>query len=116
VPVIWVKLSDCVDTAFYAGTVFRFSAAFPDEAIVDYMLILDNSVRETELKLVVTTGGKAGYTNITCKFPHESYLTGALAIKSDWLSANWQEWIYPDTDLTQIFVMTNYPVPISLPE
>jgi hypothetical protein len=112
----WIKLYDCADKAFFAGTIFRFPAGVPYEAIVDYMLMLDNSAEKTELKLVVTTGRKAGFVNIACKFPDNSYLAGALAIKSDWLSANWREWIYPDTDLTQIFVMTNYPVPISLPE
>lgn len=114
--VVWTKLSDCNDHAFYAGTVFRFAATEPYEPVVDYMLMLDGSVAQAGLKFVVTTGYKAGAVNILCTFPQEAYVAGALAIRAEWLSQNWREWVYPDTDPKQIFVLENYPAPDSLPE
>jgi Immunity protein 45 len=111
----WVKLSDTKDIAFFAGSIFRFPAAYPYEKFVDYMLVLDGSVAKAELKFVVTTGSKAGLINILCSFPKEAYIPGSLAISSEWLQQNWSEWVYNDCDMKDVFVSNRYPPPSSLP-
>lgn len=111
----WIKLADCIDEAIYIGTIFRFPAREPYETIVDYMLMWDESEIGPQLKFVVTTGYKAGLVNILSRFPEEARIPDSGAISAEWLFENWLEWVYPDTDPSQIYVLENYPAPESLP-
>lgn len=111
----WMKLSETKCISMFAGSIFRFPAKYPYEDFVDYMLVLDNSIANPHLKLVVTTGYKSGSVNIICVFPKEAYVGGAIAISSEWLKRNWSEWIYPDCEVEDVYISTGYDAPSSLP-
>jgi hypothetical protein len=112
----WVKLSDTKDISIFAGSIFRFPAAYPYEKFVDYMLVLDASVAKSELKFVVTTGNKSGLINILCSFPKEAYVPDSISISSEWLKQNWEKWVYDECDVKDVYISNGYPPPADLPE
>ena len=108
----WRPLSEIEATSLWSGTVFRFPAKWPYEAFVDYMLISDAGHGRNELKLLVTTGHKGGSMNILTQFPPEAYVAGAIAIRSDWLKANWCEWVYDQCRMCEVYVSLGYAAPV----
>lgn len=108
----WRPLSEIEATSLWSGTVFRFPATWPYEAFVDYMLVSDQGDEGAKLKLLATTGYKGGSMNICAMFPPEAYVSGAVAISSDWLKANWSEWVYDACKMSEVYVSTGYTAPV----
>jgi Immunity protein 45 len=108
----WRPLSEIEATPLWKGTVLRFPAKWPHEAFVDHMLVSDQGCEGDKLKLLATTGHKGGSMNILTAFPPEAYVSGAVAISSDWLKANWCEWVYDACEMSEVYVSTGYATPI----
>ena len=103
----WTKLTELKEENLWRGTVFRFPAFYPFEPVVDFMLFLD-SKSESGFSLVCTTGYKAGH--FEGSLPKEALSTGKVhAINKNWLLENWSKWIYPETPVSEVKVISNYP-------
>lgn len=109
----WVRLVDAEHDEYFAGTVFRFPGKYPYEDIVDLMMFDDYLNSNNELRLVVTTGFKAGLVNIIATFPREAYVEGSGGINAVELKKNWKDWVYDDCEVDDVFVIQNYPTPSS---
>ncbi len=108
----WKALADLETTPLWPGTVFRFPATWPYEAFVDYMLVSDQASQGDTLKLLATTGHKGGSMNVATVFPHEAYVSGTIAIESNWLKANWREWVYDACAMDAVHVSQGYAAPV----
>ena len=105
----WKKLIDAPEDELWRGTVLRFSASYPFEDIVDFMLIND-SESDSEFSLVCTTGYKAGL--IEAKLPNVARAPGKVqAISAKWLVQNWKEWVFLENEVKDIYFIENYPTP-----
>lgn len=97
-------LSSWPDPMIYSGMVLRFPAVAPYEEWVDFMLVVlpgqDNA-------LLVTTGYKAGL--IPQVLPSGAGPTGAVS--RDWLIANWASWVFPQTSVDKVLVLSGYEIP-----
>ncbi len=104
---IWQKLETFEEENLWSGTVFRFPAKYPFESQVDFMLFMDSS-SESGFSLICTTGQKAG--NKEGWLPKEALSSGkTIAISRGWLVKNWQEWVYKETPVSEVLVVSNYP-------
>ena len=81
-------------------------AVWPYENVVDFMVVID---RESPcgFALIVATGYKAGH--ILVKLPAEAKAPEAQALSTDWIIANWANWIYPECPLQLVRMIENYP-------
>lgn len=95
------------DRVLPPGTVFRFHAAWPYEAMVDFMLYQHPG---GTCGLMVTTGIKSGFVAVI--LPEESLVEGYIGVEAKWLSANWSKWVWPEGDATQVQVVEGYPPPL----
>ncbi len=105
----WCKLIDLPEDNIFRGAVLRFPAKYPYEDIVDFM-VFDPSEDGKGMGLITSSGYKSGL--ICVVLPLES---GERAISKSWLLDNWKYWVYPDCDVSEVFVIVNYPEP-SLPD
>ncbi|MBC3486938.1 Imm45 family immunity protein [Pseudomonas kermanshahensis] len=88
------------------GTILRFPAKWPYEDTVDLMLtsIPDD---ESGFGLVVTTGQKAGL--ILVRLPAECESQLGRGVRLEWLIANWEKWIYPECNVSEVRLLEHYP-------
>lgn len=102
-------LIQLTDDVLSHGTVFRFPAAWPYEAMVDLMLF-DNPDEERPHGLMVTTGQKAGL--ILVLLPPESAHPQRRGVRTEWLVTQWGYWVYPECPVEQVQVLRRYPAPV----
>jgi hypothetical protein len=88
------------------GTILRFPAKWPYENVVDLMLISIPD-DESEFGLVVTTGQKAGL--LLVKLPKECESQLGRGVRIEWLISNWDKWIYPECNVSEVHVLEHYP-------
>lgn len=102
----WQKLVDSEDENLWRGTVFRFPAVHPFEAVVDFMLFEDAS-SESGFSLVCTTGYKSGLHE--GELPLEARAPGnVFAISRSWLVENWTQSIYRETPASEVRFADGY--------
>lgn len=53
---------------------------------------------------MVTSGYKAGLTLV--KLPQECNESGGIS--KFWVINNWSKWIYPDCDVSEVFILNGY--------
>lgn len=103
----WTPLQEHEDENLWRGCVFRFPARHPFEDVVDFMLVADAG-SDSGFSLICATGYKAGHRE--CQLPREALASGQVqAISKRWLLANWQLWVYPETDASKVLVCSGYP-------
>ncbi|WP_407923242.1 Imm45 family immunity protein [Cupriavidus agavae] len=97
------KLLDIRERSIRYGSVFRVLGKWPYEPLVDFLLVYSPGC-DRKSNLVVSTGHKAGL--IMERLPLESSLEhGANGISTKWAISNWDEWIYPDCPIEDVFVI-----------
>lgn len=85
------------------GQIFRVPGKYPYEEFVDFMIFeLNDGVRG--YGLMVTSGYKAGLTLV--KLPQECIVSGGIS--KAWVINNWAKWIYPDCDVSEVYVLDEY--------
>lgn len=103
----WSQLSSWPSKAISRGTVFRcLKAVWPYENIVDFMVVIDHD-SPCGFALIVATGNKAGH--ILVRLPADAKVPESQALSTDWIIANWVNWIYPECPLQLVRVIDNYP-------
>ena len=105
----WIKLINCDKDSFPHGTVFRLTVKYPYENVIDFM-VFEPSQESKGQGLMVSSGYKAGL--ILILLPKES---GKLAIEKEWLINNWSHWVYPECDVSDVFVSDGYVAISALP-
>lgn len=99
-----MKLAEFGEEAFQRGSIFRVRGKYPYEEYVDFMLF-ETQVDDRPYGLIVTSGYKAGLVLIY--LPKESSsLSGGVDKK--WVVSNWVNWIYPDCDVSDVYVIDGY--------
>lgn len=88
------------------GTILRFLAKWPYEDTVDLMLISIPD-DESEFGLVATTGQKA--VRILVRLPAECESQLGRGVRLEWLIANWETWIYPECNVSEMRLLEHYP-------
>ena len=101
----WVKLIDCKGKSFFRGTVFRLPGKHPYEEWVDF-IAYDPFIDNKGLALMVSSGYKGGLPLVV--LPNESKIPGEHSIAREWLVKNWSYWIYPDCDVSEIYISKGY--------
>lgn len=87
------------------GSVLRFpSKLIGYGEIVDLMVCYSG-----ELSLVVTTGPKAGH--VICTLPREALIDDSKMVDPAWLMSNWQKWIWPETEVSNVRLLPKYASP-----
>ncbi|MDC9591021.1 Imm45 family immunity protein [Xenorhabdus sp. XENO-10] len=105
-----VKLIDYEQDGIGRGCVFRFPAVWPYEEFVDLLVInFPNPDKDTMHALVISTGHKAG--SLLVELPKESELTNSVGLKKEWIISNWAEWIYPECDVNDVYIIRRYSPP-----
>ena len=97
-----MKLIEYKSKYIKRGAVFRLPAVWPYEAWVDFMVI---DLFDTH-GLVVSSGHKAGL--ILISLPAESESTEGRALSTDWVINNWEKWIYPECNVTDVHILDEY--------
>ncbi|WP_404684815.1 Imm45 family immunity protein [Raoultella terrigena] len=100
-----MKLIDYKEKSISRGTVFRLPANWPYEEWVDFMLF-ETQDDERPYGLIVSAGYKAGLFLI--KLPIESISDEGLGISTEWVIANWAKWIYPECDVSDVYLIDGY--------
>lgn len=101
----WKTLISSNEIRFGRGVVFRFTAQYPFEEIVDFMMIEDHE-SESFYKIICSSGYHSGQTEVV--LPKESeHSTGGISVA--WLQKNWNEWIYPHCPLEKVKYIERYP-------
>lgn len=102
------RLVDSKTPALGHGAVFRCPAKWPYENVVDFM-VFENPLTDRSFGLMVTTGMKAGLILVLlpedCKTPEP----GVHGLSTQWVVANWAEWIYPECPVDQVLLLDHYP-------
>jgi len=104
----WCKLLDYGEEYIPRGAVFRIKGSGSHEEVVD-LLAYDPAQKERGLGLLVSSGYKSGL--ILVVLPKESSGVGRGAILKNWLIENWSHWVYPECDVSDVYLIENYPVP-----
>ena len=111
---MWKKLINMNDEySIDRGSVFRFPADYPFESYVDFMSInlLDWS---NTIALVVASGYKKGL--VTQRLPVDAICQRYRdCLNAGWMKVNWNEWVYEDCRVSDVYVSEDRVVPISLP-
>ena len=102
----WIKLIETEAPRFYRGMVFRLPGKYPYEVWVDFMIYIPPITQETGLGLMVISGYKRGNTLVI--LPHESTVEGHKCIEKNWLIKNWENWVYPDCDVSEVYISEGY--------
>ncbi len=102
-----IKLIDYDQKSISRGMVFRLSAQWPYESIVDFMVI-DLADSERPYGLVISSGHKAGL--ILVKLPAESHFDEGRALSTEWVISNWDKWIYPECDVSDVYLIERYEI------
>lgn len=90
------------DGAVYRGALFMFDAHYPFEEKAIVMLCENRGSKSFPFNLVTITGYKSGINPLQnlpaeCRHPN-----GGLDLL--WLINNWGRWIYPDCDVSNVYI------------
>jgi hypothetical protein len=96
------KLIEWKNKSISRGMVFRLPAKWPYENFVDFMVV-DFSDGHG---LIVSSGYKAGLILII--LPNESNSNEYVGIDTQWIIDNWSNWIYPDCDVNDVYIIERY--------
>ncbi|HCR58845.1 Imm45 family immunity protein [Raoultella terrigena] len=100
-----MKLINYKEKGISRGTVFRLPATWPYEEWVDFMLF-ETQDDERPYGLIVSSGYKAGLFLI--KLPIESISDEGHGLSTEWVIANWEKWIYPECDVSDVYLIDGY--------
>jgi UDP-N-acetyl-2-amino-2-deoxyglucuronate dehydrogenase len=95
-----VRMLPEVDGALPAGTILRFPAGHPYEAMVDFMVV---QIPGGDIGLAVASGFHAG--RIPQVLPEAARGPDGLSPNANWLAANWQQWVWPGCDAREVEVL-----------
>ena len=109
----WARLIEDDREVLHRGVVLRLRGQWPYEDFVDFM-VFDPLEEKHGMGLIVSSGHKAGL--ISLLLPIESETDGDRGIDRKWLVDNWAKWVYPECDVSDVFVTEHYRAPSSLPE
>lgn len=86
------------------GQIIRCKGNYPYEGVVDFM-VCESYETDCGYSLFVLTGSKAGIRLVV--LPEESIPVENLgyAIDTAWLKQNWNNWIYPDCRLGDVWII-----------
>ena len=101
----WIRLRDFEEDEIRRGSLLRFPAQYPYESIVELMVFEAND-SERGLGLMVSSGYKAGLTLVI--LPFESRPQGKNGLMSHWLIENWHQWVYPETNVHEVWLTENW--------
>ena len=104
----WIRLSDFEEDEIRRGSLLRFPAQYPYEPIVELMVFEAND-SERGLGLMVSSGYKAGLTLVI--LPFESRPEDKSGLMSQWLVNNWHKWVYPETNVREVWLTENRKTP-----
>lgn len=107
---MWIKLIDFEGDHICRGSILRFPAKWPYENIVDFM-VFDPLDSDKGMGFIVSSGYKGGLISVI--LPKESDLN--LSISAKWLKNNWNHWVYPECNLSDVYLCEGYQVPENLP-
>ena len=102
--VIKLKLIDFEDSSIWHGNVFRVLGKYPYEKFVDFM-VFETQFEDKPYGLIVVSGYKAGL--ILVYLPKESSFVGG-GLDKKWIVSNWDKWIYPDCDVSDVYLIDRY--------
>ena len=100
------SLIDVEDESLFRGNILRVPGKYPYEEFVDFM-IFDTQSEDRRYALIVTSGYKAGL--ILVYLPQESEAAGG-GVNLKWLVSNWNKWIYPECDVSDVTLISRYDV------
>lgn len=98
-----LKLIDSNNDCISRGEILRAKGKYPYEELVDFM-VFETMGKNTPYGLIVTSGYKAGLILIC--LPEISNISGGL--NKNWVVSNWNQWIYPDCDVSEVFLISGY--------
>lgn len=113
----WQRLLTISDDLTIArGAIMRLPAKWPFEPIVDFMYV--DAPNEVDGVfggglLVCVTGYKAGLRELA--LPHVAVNSSPHGIKAKWLKENWEEWVYADCSVEDVWAINHYPAPDMFP-
>ena len=104
------------------GTVFRLPAQWPYENFVDFMILEASPAFKMQVDktiptfaLTASTGYHGGHlfgvipdeaiVNVNEEIAQKYDLKVAQVLKTDWFIENWTDWIYPDCDVKDVYVI-----------
>ena len=96
----WIKLIDMPDSFYlFRGALLKFNTEYPFEKKV-IMMVCEDVGNPFRLGLITITGTQAGL-NMYTLLPMEASQNG---LSSGWLIHNWNEWIYPNSDINEVMI------------
>lgn len=101
-----IRLVDLQDKLIWRGNVFRVRGKFPYEDCVDFM-VFETQFEDRPYGLIVTSGYKAGL--VLLYLPEESNSPQG-GVNKEWVVSNWNKWIYPDCEVSDVFFIDKYDV------
>jgi hypothetical protein len=91
------------------GTILRCPGSYPYEEVVDFLVCEPIPVYDTDrgkgARLMVASGYKAGLTLVV--LPGESKPDEFHGLKTEWLKANWNKWVY-ECPMEDVWVVENF--------
>lgn len=104
------------------GTIFRLPAKWPYENFVDFMILeasytfkLLTDEKIPTFSVTASTGYHGGHlfavlpdeaiVNVNEEMATTYNLKVAQVLKTDWFIENWTDWIYPDCDVKDVYVI-----------
>lgn len=103
----WCQLLSWPSKVIFRGAIFRsLKAVWPYEEVVDFMVVVDHN-SPCGFSLIVSTGYKAG--QILVQLPVEAKAPNEQGLATEWITANWAKWIYPECPLHLVEIIENYP-------
>ncbi|RJY09313.1 Imm45 family immunity protein [Aurantiacibacter aquimixticola] len=106
----WKRLTDLSDhSTLHRGAVIRLKASLPYEEFVDFM-VCENYDADLGMSLIVISGYKAGLNAVSLPKRSEIGKEGSIGyVNVAWLRENWNEWVYSDCSVEDVFVLETAP-------
>ena len=100
----WVKLTDLREESLFRGTLLKFSAKYPFESTVVWMICEQRMESEKWPHALITiTGLKAGINPLQLLPLESSINPNSAAVSRAWLVENWAHWCYPDCHVGDVW-------------
>jgi hypothetical protein len=99
------KLIDSLSSSIFRGNVLRVRGKYPYEEYVDFM-VFETPSKDRPYGLIVTSGYKAGL--ILVYLPAESSSAEGAGLDRKWIVNNWDKWIYPDCNISDVYLIDGY--------
>lgn len=99
-----IRLVDLPSATIWHGNVFRVLGKYPYEQYVDFMVFETKSESRSH-GLIVASGYKAGLILVYLPVESSSVEGG---VDREWVVSNWDKWIYPDCDVSDVYFIERY--------